>query len=1032
MVHDSAETQFRDKLIKANETCEKELKGSIKGIFAQTRQNYDVDHLYKLAQLKYIIGIIAELASNYHQYASANDKDRQAINSLNENMKAILNSTIGNTKTICYYLIKDIIRKYGSACIRTISTNAQFNWITPSSVIGNDDKVTDRYVVIGANYTNVKSAVKEAITANKSEDLIEYLNQNLRNQNIFTYLCMALYREVTLLYRSMDGDKIPTQIFQKVLETKFATSRATWTQILKNTFTHNLHVKKETNVDLASILVQFKLCVEASSSRLIKPLQDLLKNPNLMRDSYLPTMPQDFIFDIQQALLEGRGHDNPKFYTCPNGHIYVLFDCGRPWVVHKCKECQADIGGTGHKLIDNNRELNVADSTMRGYCLTEAHTMSDTPIAERQLNQTSLHLTRFFLHCALYLAIDKDENAIKSMMIKTPDNAKDFFWNHLLKDLSLIVKALNINMDEVFIVIHHVLNDIMVQQRPSLHDKWNSKTDRQNWETSFNDTFLQHTLRNSSNIINRATKDMKDDCKDQVGNAELYFMAYELISETETNPNRNCPYENENFWKFRPVISFDSMAIELNKDTGQTKSFGVLKKFIEMKDKLEVVFYLPDIIKLVNILQKYLSKAIFKEYARNHTLRQCLNSSYLPRGQTTATIEHCVKQFQSAWKQSKQQLSSYITSNMPQSRFTISFDYEFSLDTNLSYFLPSKYGDGLICYALLDYLANIHNEFIEHYKISERRGNQLQQSEELHIGLFENPEFIIRFDTKGNLLRTIIANFRYDSKESKLVFSYEKVEKQIINKYVQTKSKIDIHTVPLFEYSEEMTDLAILIRLNDSIEQEPIDVFMQKSIFEEYKSVQETSEALHMLKTIINFAGTTSVKGDMKLAEFVHMIYVDSTHKNPDQILKAKVTESCQLKHLKHLWIIIAMKRAILFTLNNQDPFELLEEMFRKETKGGGSTDIKNGNDNNTISMLLVLYQLVIFFIYKISADDRSLYANYNLNLIFDGIDTDTTKILFPENMKVDDISKLFDSSFKLENIFHVWNVLAKETEKSN
>ena len=45
-----------------------------------------------------------------------------------------------------------------------------------------------------------------------------------------------------------------------------------------------------------------------------------------MKDSFLPTIQQDVTFDIKTALLQARGHDNPKFYECPNGHPYVLFD----------------------------------------------------------------------------------------------------------------------------------------------------------------------------------------------------------------------------------------------------------------------------------------------------------------------------------------------------------------------------------------------------------------------------------------------------------------------------------------------------------------------------------------------------------------------------------------------------------------------------------------------------------------------------------------------------------------------------------
>ena len=83
-------------------------------------------------------------------------------------------------------------------------------------------------------------------------------------------------------------------------------------------------------------------------------------------------------------------------------------------------------------------------------------------------------------------------------MVKEAANVKDFFWNHLLKDLFLITRALNMNMDEVYIIIHHILNEMMVQTKAATHDKWVTKPNRQNWEQSFSDYFLQPAFKVSN------------------------------------------------------------------------------------------------------------------------------------------------------------------------------------------------------------------------------------------------------------------------------------------------------------------------------------------------------------------------------------------------------------------------------------------------------------------------------------------------------------------------------------------------------
>ena len=53
----------------------------------------------------------------------------------------------------------------------------------------------------------------------------------------------------------------------------------------------------------------------------------------------------------------GQGH----CYTCPNGHIYLIGECGRAMEESFCPECGARIGGQHHQLVEDNRsETSIA------------------------------------------------------------------------------------------------------------------------------------------------------------------------------------------------------------------------------------------------------------------------------------------------------------------------------------------------------------------------------------------------------------------------------------------------------------------------------------------------------------------------------------------------------------------------------------------------------------------------------------------------------------------------------------------------
>ena len=55
------------------------------------------------------------------------------------------------------------------------------------------------------------------------------------------------------------------------------------------------------------------------------------------------------------AILKGLG---TKWYKCPNGHFYVVGECGGPMEQSVCPECRARIGGQHHVPEQGNVAVN--------------------------------------------------------------------------------------------------------------------------------------------------------------------------------------------------------------------------------------------------------------------------------------------------------------------------------------------------------------------------------------------------------------------------------------------------------------------------------------------------------------------------------------------------------------------------------------------------------------------------------------------------------------------------------------------------
>lgn len=184
------------------------------------------------------------------------------------------------------------------------------------------------------------------------------------------------------------------------------------------------------------------------------------ENINFSFSRYLPTMPQDSLVDIIHAVNK---HETVKLYTCPNGHVYSIGECGKPMQEAKCSQCGKAIGGKSHKLLTDNKEFNMIDKTMPGYCVTKQPELIDAsskeppPSDTRLITLAAFYLESFLLNACVYLGIgDQDENIaeVKQVMSHNEPDPKKFFWNHMLKSIRLAARVLNLNVDEVILLWH--------------------------------------------------------------------------------------------------------------------------------------------------------------------------------------------------------------------------------------------------------------------------------------------------------------------------------------------------------------------------------------------------------------------------------------------------------------------------------------------------------------------------------------------------------------------------------------------------
>lgn len=305
------------------------------------------------------------------------------------------------------------------------------------------------------------------------------------------------------------------------------------------------------------------------------------------------------------------------------------------------------------------------DQTKTGYLLQEASKQPDQPRTIRHLNDIGTQVVRFFLHACLYLACgDEDEHRdsmLSAIIEANPTDVKEFFWQHMLLDLKITCKILNITTDELIILFHKIcFNFVKSKSQNQLQENkasFSSKGERQQWEHSFYKTYLAPTFKAvSDNVssVNNAIKKYLE--KDDSNQSRIYFMAYELT----TDPNSEFLYEMEKFWRFRPLISFNFMAQEL-KNTTKPEHFKILKQFAHLIDHLELTFHLPSIMHLLNLLKSQLNKRVSKYKSQNMSVRQFFEScvAQLSDGWTIQKAEKILERFQFVWSAIKDEIDRY-------------------------------------------------------------------------------------------------------------------------------------------------------------------------------------------------------------------------------------------------------------------------------------------------------------------------------------------------------------------------------------
>lgn len=91
-----------------------------------TDNSFSVDRLVTLAQLKFVIKVLAKCV--YSQEA-IDQLDNRLLETFLDSMRQVVEPSLQYTSTVFCYLIKELIRKFGNASVKFIKANEHIKWI---------------------------------------------------------------------------------------------------------------------------------------------------------------------------------------------------------------------------------------------------------------------------------------------------------------------------------------------------------------------------------------------------------------------------------------------------------------------------------------------------------------------------------------------------------------------------------------------------------------------------------------------------------------------------------------------------------------------------------------------------------------------------------------------------------------------------------------------------------------------------------------------------------------------------------------
>ncbi|XP_076122057.1 E3 ubiquitin-protein ligase rnf213-alpha-like isoform X3 [Alosa pseudoharengus] len=894
--------------------------------FLQSRvtsaQTVCIELLQQLSRLRLCLDIAAQLIGD--SYTAAGGPEQPP--SWTGPFLAAVRGVCVRSKNDWYrvYLIRKIRSRHGAEFVQTLLNANELHWMFPEEVLQQTQEggQMDLFLVCEGDYKSIRDAVAKAMMEGKMERIQEACD-GCRNPPLkrSVFLLLALFREVTCLYRANNANLHPSQQQLQALE-DFVGKCGLLASPEQKAFAVGLlrnqlgalsvrvgspgaeHMVSELCVHLAAVL----LC---GHHGVLSPLQQLALTPINMQGAFIPTMPDDMLHVAQQALGQ------LQWYSCVNGHPCTVGECGQPMQVSRCPDCNTEIGGQNHMPVRGFAVTGIqGDRTRPGHilgdpCRRDQPDMQDT----KNMSPAPFTLVRLLTHATMMLGAINNTQALAALISPAVPDCGAFVRAHLQIDLLQLTRALGKGADDTTTSAHLIINALLEPPPaawPANYDpRLSTKEARNQWETAVANTIISPQLKHLDRRLQEVGVLLRED--ERVSCNPVMRLTFGDPRLFLRSLPRDSGVHGPAVWSCRERLSLATLAHIVEQQDGRD-TLPLLWRFLQKEPELRLVRFLPDIL--------VLQRDLVKKFQNSPDLTVGTISKFLlDRRRRAAWYEKRISIFLKTWNQLRLSLATNGEIQLPPEFCEKDLD----MNSDLQVLLPRRQGLGLCSTALVSYLIALHNDMV--YTTDKYTGEETSYTVspadlcELHV---------IRFDVERDVLPLVLSHCQYSVERGGGTlpdYDLPKIQQQLLTRFLQGKPRITLNGIPTLVNRHDRNYENIFRDVKGKVAQEPLPSLTLTWVAGELCGFSEVCDALGAVELALGFLATTAADPHMQLGQYLQEVLQMGDHM-PPHILKA--LSRCSLKHAVALWQLLSSLKSESMLRLKRDPFVGMSDDYKQ------------------------------------------------------------------------------------------------------